>query len=294
MLSFEGVTHRFGDRVALDRLSFTVRTGAVVGFLGPNGAGKTTAMRTVFGILTPSEGSVHWQGRPLDDEVRHTFGYLPEERGLYAGMTVIDQLVFIGRLHGLTGRHARNEATHWLDRLGLGERLNDRIQALSLGNQQRVQVVAALLHKPRLLVLDEPFSGLDPVAVDALGEVLAERARDGVSVLFSSHQLDLVEHLCEEVVIINGGRLVVDGSVDALTSQRQRLVVEVAGVPARQWLPSIPGIEVVDDTGTRARILLHDATPAAVLAAAQRAGELAHFGFERRRLSEIFREAVAA
>lgn len=293
VLELTDVTHRFGDRLALDKLSFAVKPGTVVGFLGPNGAGKTTAMRAIFGIVAPTEGTITWNAAPITAAVRRGFGYLPEERGLYPAMKVIDQLVYIGRLHGMRREDARARAGTWLERLGLGDRAGDRLQALSQGNQQRVQVVAAILHGPDLLVLDEPFSGLDPVAVDALGTVLQELASAGAAVLFSSHQLDLVEHLCQEVVIIDHGRLVEAGTVEVLTTERQRLAVEVDGVAPRDWLGAVAGVTAIDNDGRRVRVVLTGASSRDVLAAAQAAGPLVHFGFERRRMSEVFREAVS-
>ena len=216
MLELEGLRKRFGDRTALDGVSFAVRPGEMFGFVGSNGAGKTTTMRVVMGVLAPDEGTVTWQGRPIDHDVRRTFGYMPEERGLYAKMGVREQLVFFARLHGLSARAAAQATDDLIDQLGIADRAGDRVEALSLGNQQRVQLAAALVHDPVLLVLDEPFSGLDPVGIDALAEVLAERVASGVPVVFSSHQLDLVERLCDSVGIIVGGRIVASGTVDEL------------------------------------------------------------------------------
>ena len=216
MLELDGLTRRFGETVALRGLSFEVPEGSLYGFVGRNGAGKTTAMRIILGVLAADAGEVRWRGRPLDREARRRFGYMPEERGLYPKMRVLDQLVHLARLHGFGAAEARRSSEALLKRLGLAERAGDRTEALSLGNQQRVQLAAALVHDPELLVLDEPFSGLDPVGVDVLAAVLLERVRNGVAVLFSSHQLELVERLCDAVAIIEGGRLVASGPVAAL------------------------------------------------------------------------------
>ncbi|HSK36775.1 MAG TPA: ATP-binding cassette domain-containing protein, partial [Actinomycetota bacterium] len=216
MLELQGLSRRYGDLVALDDLSFTVREGQMFGFVGPNGAGKTTTMRIVLGVLEPDRGEVRWQGRPVDAETRRRFGYMPEERGLYPKMRVRDQLEYFARLHGLSAADAHSAAGYWIERLGVAERADDRVEQLSLGNQQRVQLAAALVHNPEVLVLDEPFSGLDPVGVDVLAEVLADRAADGIPVIFSSHQLELVERLCEAVAIITRGRLVAAGPVEEL------------------------------------------------------------------------------
>ena len=191
----------------------------MTGFLGPNGAGKTTTMRAIFGLTALDAGEVRWDGRPIDHDARRRFGYLPEERGLYPTMKVLEQLRYLGQLRGLSrdvaddrGRPAGSAE------LGLADRADDELEDLSLGNQQRVQLIGALLHQPDVLVLDEPFSGLDPVAVDALSKVLVGEARRGATVLFSSHQLDLVEDLCERAVVVDRGRVVAEGTIDDLTA----------------------------------------------------------------------------
>ena len=233
MLELIGLSRRFGDVVALDSVSFSVTEGEMVGFVGPNGAGKTTAMRIALGVLAPDSGEVRWRDKPVDQNVRRRFGYMPEERGLYPKMRVLDQLAYLATLHGLSRADATAEAGRMIDVLGVADRARDRTDALSLGNQQRVQLAAALVHRPEVLVLDEPFSGLDPVGVDVLSGVLRERAEAGVPVVFSSHQLDLVERLCESVVLINRGRIVAAGRIADLRSRdHRRLVrVEVLGAP---------------------------------------------------------------
>lgn len=292
MLELSGLSRRYGNKAALDNLSFTVKPGEVVGFLGPNGAGKTTAMRAVLGIVRPDSGESRWKGEVINLEHRLRFGYIPEERGLYPTMKLWEQLAFLGRLHGMDSRMAREQAVHWLNRLGLGDRVEDRLDALSLGNQQRVQLAAALLHDPELLILDEPFSGLDPVGIEALSDVLKEQAERGVAVVFSSHQLDLVEGLCERVVIINRGRKLLEGNVRDLTTATRVLVVRV-GHSDNQWASSIPGVEMLSMDEDGVRLQLSESTRSSdVLDAARRAGDVSHFTFERKRLSEVFRDAV--
>jgi ABC-2 type transport system ATP-binding protein len=294
VLELVDLTRRFGELIALDHLSFSVPPGQVFGFLGPNGAGKTTAMRAIFGVTALDQGEIRWKGVQVGAQQRRRFGYMPEERGLYPGMKVGDQLVYFGRLHGMEAAAALRAAQHWLERLGVVDRIGDKVEALSLGNQQRVQLAAAMVHEPELLVLDEPFSGLDPTGVDALGAVLADEAGAGRSVLFSSHQLDLVESLCQSVAIVHRGRLVAAGAVDELAVGGQpRLVVKVGGDLAGAWARGLPGVEVSDNAGGRLRLSLTDrADSQAVLAAAMAAGPVEHFAFERRRLSEVFREAI--
>ena len=215
--------------MALDGVSFAVEAGQMFGFVGPNGAGKTTAMRIAMGVLAPDRGQVLWRGRPVGAEARRRFGYMPEERGLYPKMRVRRHLSYLAALHGVADPDAA--ADRWIERLGLTERANDRVEQLSLGNQQRVQLAAALVHEPELLILDEPFSGLDPVGVDVLSGVLKEYAATGVPVVFSSHQLELVERLCEAVAIIKDGRLVACGLVDELRGPGRKVVREVVERP---------------------------------------------------------------
>jgi len=296
VLELKGLTRRYGDLVALDDLSFTVAEGQMFGFVGPNGAGKTTAMRIILGVLEPDAGEVRWRGRPMNDEIRKRVGYIPEERGLYPRMRVRDQLEYFARLHGLSAREARDAAAYWIERLGVAQRASDRVEALSLGNQQRVQLAAALVHDPELLVLDEPFSGLDPVGVDVLAGVLKAKAAEGTPVIFSSHQLELVERLCEAVAIINKGRLVATGGVAGLRAagRRRRLQVDVAGAPA-DWATGVPGVTVVDKSNGRVLLELDDdGDEQQVLDAARAAGRVTHFSAVEPSLADLFRQAVQA
>jgi ABC-2 type transport system ATP-binding protein len=299
MLELDGLTRRFGHLVALDDLSFTIVPGRMLGFVGPNGAGKTTAMRIVLGVLRADAGEVRWRGRAVDASARARFGYMPEERGLYPKMRVRAQLVYFARLHGLDATAAGAAADRWIDRLGLDERAGDRVESLSLGNQQRVQLGVALVHDPEVLVLDEPFSGLDPVGVDVMSGVLRERAEAGVPVVFSSHQLELVERLCEDVAIVNRGRLVASGAVAELREQGrggvEQVRVRVEGDGDGSWLAGVPGAEIAD-RGPRGLLvrLQQGESPEAVLDAARSAGAVTHFSLERPTLTDLFREAVAA
>ena len=226
---------------------------------------------------------------------RRAFGYMPEERGLYPKMRVRDQLTYMARLHGVEPSEAAAAADRWAERLGLGERAQARVEELSLGNQQRVQLGAALVHDPELLVLDEPFSGLDPEGVDVLADVLRERARAGVAVIFSSHQLELVERLCEAVAIVSAGRVVATGTVDELRGRDARRTVRVELDGAGQgWTEGLPGVERVEQADGALLIgLSADADDQQVLDAARRAGRVRHFGAARPTLAEIFRESVA-
>jgi ABC-2 type transport system ATP-binding protein len=216
-LQLRDLRKRYGETVALDGVSFTVGEGEMFGFVGPNGAGKTTTMRILLGVLAADSGSVTWRGGAIGAAERRRIGYMPEERGLYPKMRVRNQLVYMARLHGAGEADAGAAADRWLERLGIAERGGDAVEALSLGNQQRVQLAVALVHEPDLLVLDEPFSGLDPDGVDALSGALTEEIRArGVPVIFSSHQLELVERLCDSVAIIAAGRIATSGRLDEL------------------------------------------------------------------------------
>ena len=297
MLVLSGLSKRFGSLQALDDLSLSLDRGEIVGFVGANGAGKSTTMRIVMGVLTADSGAVTWMGAPVDAAIRRTIGYMPEERGLYPRMKVAEQLVYLARLHGLSASAAKAAADRWTERLGLEGRRGDEVQSLSLGNQQRVQLAAALVSDPELLILDEPFSGLDPVAVDVMSQVLLERAAAGVPTLFSSHQLDVVERLCDRVVIIRSGRLVADGTIpelQATETPRWRVVVEqAAGSPPVQAaslnLPA-PAVEL-DDAG-RLVITAAGADEQELLSTAQRLGTVRELGPVRHRLTEIFREVL--
>jgi ABC-2 type transport system ATP-binding protein len=297
VLELVDLSRRYGDTVALDGLSFTVEPGQLFGFVGPNGAGKTTAMRIVLGVLEPDRGEVRWQGREVDAANRRRFGYMPEERGLYPKMRVREQIVYMARLHGHGEAEATAAADRWIERLGLTERAGARTEELSLGNQQRVQLAAALVHDPEVLVLDEPFSGLDPVGVDVMSRVLQELASGGVPVVFSSHQLDLVERLCEAVAIIRDGRLVASGKVEELRDQGRRdrrVRVAVDGDGDGAWLASVPGAEILERSRSGLIVRLHDgADPDRVLDAARAAGTVVYFSLDRPTLTELFREVVA-
>lgn len=295
MLDLRGVSRSFGALRALDDMSFRVGRGEICGFVGRNGAGKTTAMRIILGLLQADAGEVDWNGRPVDSAMRRRFGYMPEERGLYPKMRVGQHLVYLGRLHGLDGAAARAATARVMERLGVAGRADDRIEQLSLGNQQRVQLAAALVHEPDLLVLDEPFSGLDPVGVDALAAEIRARADLGVPVLFSSHQLDLVERMCETVAIIDAGRVLASGPIETLRvgaamPPRVRVSVDTGN---DAWADGLAGVTVVERSGGGVVLeLTRGVTPDAVLDAARGAGSVTHFELVRLSLAEMFRQAV--
>ncbi len=293
-LEVDRLARRYGDVVALRELSFQLAPGELFGFVGANGAGKTTTMRIVMGVLAPDSGEVRWRGGPLTFDTRRRFGYMPEERGLYPKMRVLEQLVYLAELHGVVRGAANRAAATWLERLGLSERRNDEVQKLSRGNQQRVQLAAALLYEPELLVLDEPFAGLDPVAVDVMSEVLRDRANAGISVIFSSHQLDIVERLCDRVGIIQSGRMVVTGTVAELRTGGPRRYWVDAPTADGDWATRLTGVTVVRRDGSRTLVqLAAGADDQAVLRAALATGPVHEFGRDIPSLSELFRHIIA-
>jgi ABC-2 type transport system ATP-binding protein len=274
-------------------LSVRVRAGELFGFVGSNGAGKTTTMRIIMGVLGADAGEVHWAGAPLAFETRRRIGYMPEERGLYPKMRVLEQLVYLAELHGTPSEEARRNAARWLDRLGLATRAGDEVQVLSHGNQQRVQLAAALVAAPEILILDEPFAGLDPLAVDVMSAVLRDEARAGIPVLFSSHQLELVEQLCDRVGIIRHGRMVACGTVDELRQTKtERLWVDVPGAAAG-WTDRLPGVTALQTAGSRWLLeLAPGVDDQAVLQAALVTGPVREFARDVPSLSELFRHFV--
>jgi ABC-2 type transport system ATP-binding protein len=271
-----------------------VGAGRLTGFVGGNGAGKTTAMRIILGVLAADSGKVTLHGEPLTPDDRRRFGYMPEERGLYPKMRVTEQLVYLARLHGLGPRSAAANARGLLERLELGERADDTIESLSLGNQQRAQIAAALVHEPEVLVLDEPFSGLDPLAVETVLAVLKEQAGAGVPVLFSSHQLDLVERLCDDLVVISHGEIRASGSRERLQADNAVPQHEILASEDVAWMRAVPGITVIRFDGGYALFEAENEDAAQrVLRQALERGSVARFSPQRPTLTQIFKEVVA-
>jgi ABC-2 type transport system ATP-binding protein len=293
LLQLTGLTKSYGSRRVLDDVTFDVAPGRMTGFVGGNGAGKTTTMRIMLGVLAADAGTVTLSGTPLTRTERARFGYMPEERGLYPKMKVLEQVVYLARLHGLEKSDAAARGTALLTELGLEERLNDTIESLSLGNQQRAQVAAALVHDPQVLILDEPFSGLDPLAVDAVAAVLQARAAQGAAILFSSHQLELVERLCDDLVILADGTIRASGATEALRAEYAGSRYELVSTGDIGWLRSAPGVEVVDFEGGYALFDVDGAeTAQRVLREAVERGDVASFSPQHPSLAQIFKEVI--
>ena len=293
----EGIRKEFGVVVALDDVSFTVEPGRIFGLLGANGAGKTTSMRIVLDILRPDAGRVTWHGAENTSLPRRTWGYLPEERGLYPKMMVGEQLRFFAALYGVADATARAEIDDWLERFRIPDYRDRKVEELSKGNQQKIQFIAAILHDPEVLIMDEPFSGLDPINVRLLKEAFLEMRDRGKTLIFSTHQMETVEELCESIAIIDVGRVVVSGAVRDVKRAMGRRVVRLAtegdghGV---EWLAQLPGVELT--TRREDYVELHvpaDRDPATVLNAALERGErVTRFEIAEPSLEEIFVEYV--
>lgn len=278
----------------LDDVSFDVPAGVLTGLLGPNGAGKTTLMRIMFGVIDARAGETRWQGGAVGVAQRSRWGYMPQERGLYPAMPAGEQLVYLARLHGMGRAAAMRSARALLEELGLGDRWSEPPDKMSGGMQQRLQLAAALVHDPEVIVLDEPFAGLDPVAVDELSITLQERVNAGRTVLFSSHQLDLVQNLCESIVMLHQGRVALEGGVAALraASGRRQLRLTMPGVDP-DWLTAFPQVHTVETRGHELRLdVPADTDPLRLLDAARAAGAVTDFGLELPTLSQLFMSAV--
>lgn len=290
MLELHEICRSFSGKQVLHDVSLTAARGQLTGFVGGNGAGKTTTMRIILGVLAADSGTMKLDGAQLGATARSRFGYMPSERGLYPKMKIAEQITYLARLHGFSKSEATARAEDLLGQLGLGERLKDPLEALSLGNQQRVQIAASLVHDPDVLILDEPFSGLDPFAVDLVLRVLVERAQAGAVVLFSSHQLDVVERLCDDLVIIGEGRILAAGEREHLRRRHGTLRYELASETDLGWAATQPGILV--DSQEENRILFQAEAEVAqqLLSQAVQRGQVTKFGPVLPTLSEIFRE----
>jgi len=293
VIRLQGIEKRFASTRAVEDLSFELPRGSICGLLGPNGAGKTTTLRIILDIVGPDAGTVEVFGRPVDHETRMRIGYLPEERGMYQRMRVAEHLAFFGELKGVRRSEALSRARSWLERLELGDRADDRVETLSKGMQQKVQFIATVLHKPDLLILDEPFSGLDPINVDLLRDIVLERQRDGATVLFSTHMIEDAEKICERVCMIAGARKVLDGSIRDVkrSGGHQHLVVAYEGDPG--FLDD-SSIVTATDHGQWVEIrLAPGADPQTVLRRALETGvRIDRFELAEPSLREIFLERV--
>ncbi len=292
-LKIEQVTKRFGDFTAVDNLSITVEEGTMYGFLGANGAGKTTTFRMILGLLNASEGKVSWNGQPISYATSPQIGYLPEERGLYPKMKVEEQLVFLGELRGMKKSDAKLTLKKWLDRMEISHYANKKVEELSKGNQQKIQVIASLMHNPKLLILDEPFSGLDPVNVEMLKSAILDFRNNGATIIFSSHRMDHVEELCEQLSIIHHGKQIVSGTLREVKRSFGKQNVRIHSDHDLSLLDTVPGVQAVHKT-IEGAVYQVEAEQVAenLLTEALKSGAIRHFAIEEPSLQDIFIEKV--
>ncbi|MBL4955096.1 ABC transporter ATP-binding protein [Neobacillus sp. OS1-32] len=294
-LELKHVTKRFGQFTAVDDLSLVIPEKEIFGFLGANGAGKTTTFRMILGLLDPSGGEISWEGKPLNYSTSHLVGYLPEERGLYPKLKVRDQIVYLARLRGMTKNEAQQELKFWLDRFRVPEYENKKVEELSKGNQQKIQFIAAVIHKPKLLILDEPFSGLDPVNVEQLKDAVLALKENGTTIVFSSHQMHHVEELCEHLCIMQKGKPVVHGALKEIKRAFGKKNLIIHGDFPLESLKDFPG--VVKAKPTMEGILLQiegESVAEAILQEIVGKGFIRKFALEEPSLNDIFIEKVGA
>ena len=296
-LLIEHIEKSFAKTRVITDLSMEVREGSIFGFLGPNGAGKTTTMRMILDILRPDSGRITWNGQDVREVPRRAFGYLPEERGLYPKVQVEEQLLFLARLHGLTKSAAQQHLNEWLSRFQITEYRKRKVEELSKGNQQKIQFLATILHDPLILIMDEPFSGLDPLNAEVLKEAFEEMHRRGKTIIFSTHQLEQVEELCQDVVIINQGQMVVQGSVREVKRQHGRNVarLKLDNDPEARWLDALPGVQVTRRRQDYIEMQIQaNLDPNLILEEAlRRGGVISRFELTEPSLTDIFIEHVS-
>jgi len=292
IVELDNVSKAYDQKIAVERLSFRIEPGTMFGLLGPNGSGKTSSIRMMIGITRPDSGSVSLFGKPFDRESLKRVGYLPEERGLYKKMHVLEQLSFFGQLHGLDAKTAEKRSLAWCERMQITEAIPKRAEELSKGMQQKIQFIAALLHEPELIIMDEPFSGLDPVNAQLLMDTLIELRKEGRAILFSTHRMDQVEKMCDAICVISGGKQILAGSMREVKSRypNNRVVIDFEGSDAFLQHASIASAK---NYGGHAEITLKDGDDAqALLAAALQSAKIRRFEVTEPTLEEIFIETV--
>ncbi|MDQ6660360.1 MAG: ABC transporter ATP-binding protein [Chloroflexota bacterium] len=296
-LKVEHISKSFAGVQAVQNLSMDVEEGSIFGFLGPNGAGKTTTMRMILDIIRPDSGEITWNGKSVSVIPRQFWGYLPEERGLYPKMGVEDQLLFLAQLYGMPRARAKQELDEWLERFQITIYRKKQVNELSKGNQQKIQFLAAVLHDPTILIMDEPFSGLDPVNTVMLKDAFLEMHQRGKTIIFSTHQMEQVEEMCQEIVIINKGQVLVEGSVQAVRRQSGRRVVRLAldNDPEIRWLDSSEGVNVTKRRQDYVEMTLQpEIRPDDILQAAlSHNGQVTRFELADPSLTDIFIERVS-
>ncbi|WP_040952205.1 ABC transporter ATP-binding protein [Gorillibacterium massiliense] len=297
-LQLENITKRYGEKTAVNGLSLNVQQGEIFGLLGGNGAGKTTTMRMVLGLINPDEGKIQWEGKGYSQELRRKTGYLPEERGLYAKVKVSDQLLYLAELKGKSRKDADRALKEWLERFGVPEYYDRKVEELSKGNQQKVQFIAAIIHDPDILILDEAFSGLDPVNVELLKSTVTDLRKRGKTILFSSHRMDHVEELCENICIMHKSNTVLKGSLKEIKQSfpKERVLLETSGVPVNglERIQGVTSVKPYSENTYEIRIDRLDAAQEVLRLALEQAGSINRFQIMEPTLNEIFIKKVGA
>lgn len=292
-LKIRGVTKRFGDHTAVDHLSLEIPEKEMFGFLGGNGAGKTTTFRMILGLLNMTEGEISWNGEPINYGRSHLVGYLPEERGLYPKLKVKEQLIYLGKLRGMSRQEATKELEDWLERFKVPEYMNKKVEELSKGNQQKIQFISAVIHKPKLLILDEPFSGLDPVNVEMLKEAVIDLKEQGTSIVFSSHQMDHVEELCEHLCILQKGKPVVKGELREIKRSFGKKNLMIHADDSLDFLKEFPGVVKYRKVMQGCQLQIeNEAVSQQIFSELQCKGFIRKFDLEEPSLNDIFIEKV--
>ncbi|MCM3442515.1 ABC transporter ATP-binding protein [Metabacillus halosaccharovorans] len=294
-LTIDTVTKRFGSYLAVDQLSITIPENEIFGFLGANGAGKTTTFRMILGLLNPSDGTITWNGNRISYEESDKIGYLPEERGLYPKLKVKDQLMYLGRLKGMSKQQVVTEMDHWLQRFNVTEYANKKVEELSKGNQQKIQFIAAVLHKPKLLILDEPFSGLDPINVELLKKAVVDLKEAGTSIVFASHRMEHVEELCQHLCIMHKGKPVVHGSLREIKRSFGKKNLFIHGDFDMGFLEQIPGVIKSKPLTEGVELQIeNEEVSQRIFHELQHKGFVRKFALEEPSLNDIFIEKVGA
>jgi ABC-2 type transport system ATP-binding protein len=294
-VELSNVSKTYDSFVAVDDLSIAIPRGSIFGLLGPNGAGKSSSIRMMIGITVPDSGEIRIFGEPISRATMARVGYLPEERGLYRRMTALENLAFLGQLRGLSRADAIARAQHWAVRMAIEDWMPRRIEELSKGMQQKVQFVAALIHDPEFIILDEPFAGLDPLNTIQIRDVITELRREGRTILFSTHRMDQVEKMCDAICLMNRGRAIVAGDLREVKSRAGRRSVRIECAGGAEFLTDNPAVDSINSFGSFAEIKLRDgANPDAILRAAIERGGVTHFELIEPSLEQIFIDAVGA
>lgn len=294
MLKIDGITKQFGDKLAVDALSMTVEDGSIMGLIGQNGAGKTTTFRMILDFIKADKGLITWNGRPITQNLKQTIGFLPEERGLYQKMTVEEQILYFAELHGMKRSDARAELGSWMDKLEVVGKMTDKVQTLSKGNAQKIQFIATLIHRPNFLILDEPFTGLDPVNTSLLMNEIKTLKENGAAIIFSSHNMSGVESLSDNVTMLKKGKVVLQGDIYGIRNSFGRTQVYVESELSDEQLSSIDGVNSIEKQGSGRMIhIANEQVGHELFKKVSASGYVQAFVQAPPTLDEIFRKEVA-